>query len=230
MREDSSRHVSNAQLAFTHDYETMRRQLIWTLQCPAAVMAAYFLMVVFHVSVETQSMLWGTIGLAAAILFVVLMSKTVRAAKKMRTSRTLLLDAMASQGAQMNHAAAQEHSIEPLLRMIPQEYRNAGAIGSIAAACNDHTARDFSQATSLWDNAMHHQTMRSLSAQQNEQANLYAQYQENANMARQTDFNDAQREFEEQDSRTQTLRQRNHELRSVIQAHGIEPETVLARQ
>ena len=58
---------------------------------------------------------------------------------------------------------------------------------------------------------------------------LRARYEQDAETIRQTDLSDAWNEFDAQEARTQSVRQRNDELRLAIQRRGLEPDTILEK-
>lgn len=116
-----------------------------------------------------------------------------------------------------------------MLAMIPQEYRNAAAIGAVIGLLDDHAAKDFAQATEMWDDALYRRNMGQISADQDEQRRLRERYENETGLISQTELVDARLEYDEQDSRTQALRQRNDDLCSAIRAHGMDPQTVLER-
>ena len=140
-----------------------------------------------------------------------------------------MLAALAAQGVQENFTYAQELKIEPILRMIPQEYRDGTQIGAIIELLTSPATPDFAQATTQWDALLHQYKMEQLHTRQGEQSDLRARYEQDAETIRQTDLSDAWNEFDAQEARTQSVRQRNDELRLAIQRRGLEPDTILEK-
>ena len=228
-REKAADEVATARQAFENACAVLRKRLVWAVWCVAIIPGAYFAIAACRADVETAGRLRGIITLLMAIVFGVLITSAIREGRLARKSRSTLLAALAAQGVQENFTYAQELKIEPILRMIPQEYRDGTQIGAIIELLTSPATPDFAQATTQWDALLHQYKMEQLHTRQGEQSDLRARYEQDAETIRQTDLSDAWNEFDAQEARTQSVRQRNDELRLAIQRRGLEPDTILEK-
>ena len=227
-REKAADEVATARQAFENACAVLRKRLVWAVWCVAIIRCVFVDSGMSSRRGDGWAPSWDH-HTAHGHCFRRSDHLGHTEGRLARKSRSTLLAALAAQGVQENFTYAQELKIEPILRMIPQEYRDGTQIGAIIELLTSPATPDFAQATTQWDALLHQYKMEQLHTRQGEQSDLRARYEQDAETIRQTDLSDAWNEFDAQEARTQSVRQRNDELRLAIQRRGLEPDTILEK-